>query len=88
MDFLFFENVFPRSVDARQIVELKFGVSFFFWCFLVFGIFNIIFRSVDARQVIDLKLGVAFSRFQTRYFRANFGTHLGKSLRSPNAFFS
>jgi len=37
-------------------------------------------RSVDARQVIDLKLGVAFSRFQTRYFRANFGTQLGKSL--------
>jgi len=37
-------------------------------------------RSVDARQVIDLKLGVAFSRFQTRYFRANFGSQLGKTM--------
>jgi DNA topoisomerase-3 len=39
-------------------------------------------RSVDARQLIDLKLGVAFSRFQTRYFRTNFGAQLGQKKLS------
>ena len=55
--------------------------------FLVWHFSLFFFRSVDARQVIDLKLGVAFSRFQTRYFRANFGSQLGKTIRSPNTFF-
>ena len=41
MDFLFFEDVCPRSVDARQAIELKFGVSFFFGVSLFFGIFYI-----------------------------------------------
>lgn len=33
--------------------------------------------SVDARQELDLKIGVAFSRYQTQYFRKNFGNTFG-----------